>query len=64
MLKSGGTRIIEWLLRMFNKCMESGVVPEELETAYIVPVYKGKGSILGNRFCPSFEGVSRRESRE
>ena len=29
MLKNGGISIIDWLLRIFNKCMESGVVPED-----------------------------------
>ena len=27
MLKNGGNSITDWLLRIFNKCMESGVVP-------------------------------------
>ena len=43
MLKNGGITIIDWLLRIFNKYMESGVVPEDSKAAYIVPVYKGKG---------------------
>ena len=29
MLKNGCINIIDWLLRIFNKCMESGVVPED-----------------------------------
>ena len=28
-LKNGGISIIDLLLRIFNKCMESGVVPED-----------------------------------
>ena len=39
MLKNGGISIIVWLLRIFNKCMESGVVPEDWKSAYIVLVY-------------------------
>ena len=43
MLKNGGIGIIDWLLRkIFNKCMESGVVPKDWKAACIVPVYKGK----------------------
>ena len=43
MLKNGGISIINWLLRIFNKCMESGVVPDDWKVGCIVPVYKGKG---------------------
>ena len=39
MLENGGINIIDWLLRIFNKCMESGVVPEDWKSAYIVLVY-------------------------
>ena len=42
MLKNGGISIIDWLLKIFNKCMESGVVQEDRKAAYIFPVYKGK----------------------
>ena len=27
-LKNGGIRIIDWLLKIFSRCMESVVVPE------------------------------------
>ena len=43
MLKSGGISITDWLLKIFNKCMVSGVVPENWKAMCIVPVYKGKG---------------------
>ena len=33
----------DFLLRIFNRCMESGVVPEDCKAACIVPVYRGKG---------------------
>ena len=46
MLENGGICIIHWLLRTFNKYMESGAVPENWNTACIVPVYKGKGERL------------------
>ena len=41
-LKNGGISIIDWLLRIINRCMESGVVPEYWNAACIVLVYKGK----------------------
>ena len=43
MLENGGIIIIDWLLRIYNKYMESGVVLEDWEAACIAPVYKGKG---------------------
>ena len=41
MLKNGGISIIDWLLRIFLRCMESGVVSEDWKAACIFPVYKG-----------------------
>ena len=41
-LKNGGIGIIDWLLRIFNICMESCVVPDDWKAACIVPIYKGK----------------------
>ena len=43
MLKNVGTSISDWLLRIFNKCMETCVVPEDWKMACIVQIYKGKG---------------------
>ena len=37
MLKNGGISIIDWLLRIFNKCMESGVVTRGLEGSVYHP---------------------------
>ena len=54
-LKNGGISIIiDWLLRIFNKCMESGVAPEGWKAACIVPVYKGKGD---RRNCANYRGI-------
>ena len=36
MLKSEGIIIIDWLLRMFNRCTESDVAPEVLKATRIV----------------------------
>ena len=55
MLKNGGISIIDRLLRIFNKCMESGVVPEDWKVACIVPVYKGKGDMKG---CANYRGIT------
>ena len=55
MLKNGGISITHWLLKILNRCMESGVVPEDWEAACIVPVYKGKGDI---RDCVNYSRIS------
>ena len=34
MLKNGGISVIDWLLRIFNRCMESGVVPEDWKVEF------------------------------
>ena len=39
-LKNGGISIIYWLLRIFSRCMEADVVPEDWEAAFIVLIYK------------------------
>ena len=54
-LKNLGISIIDWLLRIFNRCIGSGVVPEDWKTASIVPVYKVKG---GRRECTNYRGIS------
>ena len=46
MLKNGGIRINDWLMWVFNKCMESGVVPEDWKAACIVQIYKGTLEII------------------
>ena len=47
MLKNGVINIIDLLQRIFNRCMESGVVAEDWKAACIVPVYEGKGRRIG-----------------
>ena len=42
-------------MRIFNKCRESGVVPEDWKPACIVPVYKMKGD---RRYCANYRGIS------
>ena len=41
--------------RIFNKCMESGVVPEDWKAACIVPIYKEKGD---RREYANYRGIS------
>ena len=43
MLKNGGISIMDWLLRIFNKCIESGVVPGRVGRQRVSSGYtKGK----------------------
>ena len=55
MLKNGGISLNDWLLKIFNECMESGVVPGDWKAACIVPVYKGKGD---RRYSANYRGIS------
>ena len=36
-------RVVDWIWRLYNVAFESGVVPENLRSGVIVPLYKGKG---------------------
>ena len=55
MLKNGDISITNWLMRIFHRCMESGVKQEDWKTACIVPVYKGKDD---KRICANYRGIS------
>ena len=43
MLKRIGIRKINCLLRIFNRCKETGIVPDDLKEVCIVPICKRKG---------------------
>ena len=55
MVKNGGISIIDGFLKILNKRMESGVVPEDWKAVCIVPVFKGKGD---RRDCANYTGIS------
>ena len=55
MLKNGGIRIIDWLLKNFNRCMESDLVPEDWNDMCSIPVYKGK---CVRRACANYRVIS------
>ena len=54
-LKSGSTSVIEWLVRLVNVCYVSSMVPVAWRSAYVVPLYKGKGDKYE---CASFLGIN------
>ena len=41
-IKVGGGRVVDWIWRLYNMAVESGVVPDDWRTAMVVPLYKGK----------------------
>ena len=55
-MKNGGISVIDWLVRTINRCMGSGVVPEDWKATCIVSVYKGKGD---RRECANYGGISK-----
>ena len=42
-LIQGGGAIVEWLVRLLNRCFATGEVLADWRMAVIVPIYKGKG---------------------
>ena len=40
MLKRESINITDWLLRIFNRCMESGAVPKNWKVVCIFPIHK------------------------
>ena len=55
MMKEGGECMLEWIVRLFNVCLNSGEVPEDWKRACVVPLYKGKGEKC---VCGSYRGIS------
>ena len=55
MLKEGGVTVLEWLVRLFNKCFMLSIVPVDWVIACMVPLYKGKGDMYK---CSNFRGIS------
>ena len=42
LIKGGGNRVVDWILRLCNMAFESGVVPENWISAVIIRLYKDK----------------------
>ena len=42
MLKYSDDSIIDWLMRILNRCIKTGVVQEDMSIARILPAYAGK----------------------
>ena len=54
-LKKGGMAMLEWLVRLLNLSVDTGVVPMDWRGACIVPLYKGKGDKCE---CSNSRGIS------
>lgn len=55
MLRGGKELVASWLCLIFNKCWNSGKVPEDWRKAVVVPLYKGKGS---RQDAKNYRGIS------
>ena len=55
MLKKRGVTVLEWLVRLFNICFMSSIVPVDWVIACMVPLYKGKGDVYERS---NFRGIS------
>ena len=47
--------VVDWILKLCNIAFKSGVVPEDLTSAGIVPLYKEKGE---RTKCIMYRGIS------
>jgi hypothetical protein len=49
MVKSGGLAIVEWLVRLFNACMNMGNAPDDWISVILILLFKGKGDRRNSR---------------
>ena len=54
-IKGGGDRVVDWIWRLCNMTLESGVVPGDWRFDVIVPLYNGKGE---RNECKNYRGIS------
>ena len=55
MIKGGGDRIVDWIWSVCNIAFKSGLVPEDLRSAVIIPLYKGKEE---SAECKNYTGIN------
>jgi hypothetical protein len=55
MVKTGGLVIVEWLVRIFNVCINMGEALEDWRSAIVVPLFKGLGD---KKECKNYVGAS------
>ena len=55
MIKVGSERVVDWIWRLCSMAFESSVAPEDLRSAVIVLLYKGKGERIE---CKNYRGIS------
>ena len=55
MEKDGGNVVVDWIWKLYIMAFESDVVPEDLRSAVIVPLYKGKGEMIK---CKNYRCIS------
>ena len=55
MIKGWDDRVVDWIRRLCNLAIESGVVPEDGRSIVIVTLYKDKGETTE---CKNYRGIS------
>ena len=55
MVKGGGGMVAVWIWKLCNMVFENDVVPEDLRSAVIVPLHKGKGEMIK---CKNYRSIS------
>ena len=55
MLKGEGNKVVDWIWKVCNMAVESGVELEEWRWVVIVPLYKVKGE---GTECKNYRGIS------
>ena len=51
LVKGGGDVVMNLISKLCNMAFESGVVPEDLSSAVVVPLYKSKGEMTECKNC-------------
>ena len=54
-IKGRGDRVVDWIWRLCNMAIKSGVVSEHWRSTAIVPLHKGKGE---RTECKNCRGIS------
>ena len=45
-LIGGDASVVDWFLRIFNRCTKIGVVPEDRSMLYTIPLHKGELEVM------------------
>ena len=54
MVKGEGDVVVDWIWKLCNMAFGSDDIPEDLKSAVIVPLHKGKGKMIK---CKNYRGI-------